>query len=481
MNGYFERGEIYWVRMDAGLGTEQGVGRPGVVVTSNELNTKNTTVTIAFLSRKYHPFSTYVETGATGELSYVICNQLMSFDKSRLGKYIGKLNTAEQKAVDDALESVLDLGYQDDEALKEKDREIEARDAVIKEKNSMIQSLGDRMKHQATVKTEEIESLKIELAMWQRLYEKALNQVVDLKFTNDLFVRGHLNPKVAEPEEQPVVESPVEEPLMVESPVEEASVVGESQVGEPPVEEQRVDINTCTMTALKKLGFSLPMAKKIVDSRPFTSVEDLKKVNGLKANLFRVMEPKLCCSPVVVAEAEEPEVAVTVEAAPVVAESPVTAEAPVVVEESPVVKDEDPGFEPLDINTASGKDLIALGMPQSTAYTITGYRNKNGQFTCLDDLLKVQRVTQKMLDKYREYLTCVVPESKEEVAPVEETLNVNEATAAELMQVGFTKTAAHTIVAYRRKNGPYRNVYDLLKLADVTGKTLRKLGDKVRV
>ena len=449
-NGYFERGEVYWVRMDAGLGAEQGVGRPGVIITCDELNTKNTTVTIAFLSRKYHPYQTYVEVYATGEQSYVICNQLMSYDKSRLGKFIGKLNSAEQKAVDDALERVLDLGYQDDEALKEKDREIEARDAVIKEKDAEIKDWKELVARLKEESADVVESLKIESAMFQRLYKKALDAVVDMKFAGDVALRC----RTPEP---PVVGVVAEPPVVEEQPVEEPPVEEDGQAENEPVENERVDINTCTMTTLKKLGFSLPMAKKIKEARPFSSVEDLKRVNGLKASLYRVIEPKLCCSPVEVTEAEG------VEAVESVAEEVV--ETPV---ETPVEKKPDPGFELVDINTAGGKDLEAVGFNLGTAYKITSYRKRNGLFTSIDDLRNVP-ISKTMIDKYRMYLTCVVPESEEDAAPaeepdvVDEKLNVNEATVTELMNVGFTKAAANTIVAYRRKNGPYRNVYDLLK------------------
>lgn len=447
MNGYFERGEVYWVRMDTGLGTEQGVGRPGVILTNDDLNQKNTVVTIAFLSRKFHPGQKYVEVYATGEKSYVICHQMMTYDKSRLGKYCGKLNAAEQKAVDDAMEQVLDLGYKDDEALKEKDREIEARDAVIAEKDAEIQSLKDRMKNQEEANADELASLRMEISMWTRMYNKALDAVVDMKFTNDLFLRGHIKP-----EEPPVT------PPVVESAEESAPELKEEpQVKQPvendEVENERVDINTCTMTALKKLGFSLPMAKKIKEARPFSSVEDLKRVNGLKASMYRVVESKLCCTPVVVAE--EP-----------VVTGVVTAE-----------KDPDPGFEPVDINTATGKDLIAVGFANGTAYKITGYRNRNGLFHSVDDLRYVP-ISQAMIDRFRDHLTVVVTETPEDDT---ERLNVNEATVPELVAIGFSEILANRIVLYREKNGRFGVIYDLLKVSGVNGKTVKELSDRVRV
>lgn len=424
-NGFFERGEVYWVRMDTGLGTEQGVGRPGVILSNDDLNTKGSVLNIAFLSRQYRPGQPYVEVYATGEKSYVICNQLMSFDKARMGKCIGKLDAAEQKAVDDAMEKVLDLGYKDDEAMRAKDAEIEARDAVIAEKDREIQSLKDRMKNQETAHADEVAGLKIELAVYQKLYEKSLDYTADMKFAADLARRA------------PVAEEP---------PVEEETVI----TPEPPVEDNRVDINSATLTALKKLGFTLPMAKKIQEGRPYESVDDLKRVNGLKANMLKIVEPKLCCRPVVtVVEVEEP----------------------------PVVEESDPGFEPVDLNTASAKDLIAVGFANGTAYKITSYRNRNGLFHSVDDLRYVP-ISQAMIDRFRDHLTVVVTETPEDDT---EKLNVNEATVEELVAIGFSEILANRIVLYREKNGRFGVIYDLLKVSGVNGKTLNSLNGKVRV
>ncbi len=425
MNGYFERGEIYWVRMDTGFGTETGVGRPGVILTNNETNSQNTVVTIAFLSRKYHPGQRFVEVMATGEKSYVICNQVQSYDKGRLGKLIGKLNAAEQKALDDAIEKVFDLGYVDDAELKAKDAEIEARDAVIVEKDSEIQSLRDRIKNLEAAHADEVAGLKIELTVYQKLYEKSLDYTVDMKFAADLAQRR--------------------EPVAEEPPVVEELPVGE--------DEGKVDINSATLTALKKLGFTLPMAKKIQEGRPYSSVDDLKRVNGLKANMLKIVEPKLCCRPVVtVVEAE-------------------VVETPVVEEKS------DLGFEPVDLNTASAKELIAVGFANGTAYKITSYRNRNGLFHSVDDLRYVQ-ISQAMIDRFRDHLTVVVTETPEDDT---ERLNVNEATVEELVAIGFSEILANRIVLYREKNGRFGVIYDLLKVSGVNGKTLNSLNGKVRV
>ena len=366
-NGYFERGEIYWVRMDNGFGGEQGVGRPGLILTENSINNKCSTVTVAFLSKQSHPSNPfYLPVEATGITSYVILNQIMTYDKIRIGKYLGVLNSSEQKAVDDALEDLFDLGYVDDTALKAKDAELADRDTLIGDLKTEVAGV----KAEIGKKDEEIASLKMEIEMWQKCYGRCMDMLVDTKVNADLKRRTVTPPvKVVDPEE-PVI-MPVDPPKQPEQP--------------SPVEEDRLDINHCTATALKKIGFSLAMARKIVQSRPFESVADLKRVNGLKSSMFRVMEPKLCCKPVVVEEPTE-----TVEQTAV---------------EPPVEKETDPGFEKLNLNAATAMELHKIcGISQTAAYSITGYRKKNGLYKSIDELLNVKNVPKVAVERCREFL-----------------------------------------------------------------------------
>lgn len=361
-NGYFERGEIYWIRMDNGFGGEQGVGRPGLILTENSINNKCSTVTIAFLSKQNHPSNPfYLPVDATGITSYVILNQIMTYDKVRVGKYLGMLNSAEQKMVDDALEDVFDLGYVDDALVKEKESEIADRDAVIGDLRAEVAGV----KAAADKKDAEIASLKMEIEMWQKCYGRCMDMLVETKVAADVSRRVVVEAPVVKVE--PVVS--VEPVKLPEPPVEQ------------PVAEVKLDINSCTATALKKIGFSLALARKIVEGRPYTSVEDLKRINGLKATQYRIMESKLCCIPVKVEE-------------PAVVEDPVVTE--------PVAEERDPGFEKLNLNTVSAKELSeATGLALTQAYAITAYRKRNGMFSCVDDLLKVRNIFPGTIKKFR--------------------------------------------------------------------------------
>ena len=363
-DGYFERGEVYKVRMDYGIGCEEGAFRPGVIISSNRINNTSNVILVAYISRKSagRPrMATDIEIMATGITSYVMCNQIAGVDKNRLMGYMGKLDYSEQKAVDNALEEIIDLGYADEAALKEKD-------SIIADKETEIGDLKAEMAGVAAEiakRDEEIASLKMEIEMWQKCYGRCMDMLVETKVAADVSRRVVVEDPVVKVE--PVVS--VEPVKLPEPPVEQP---------EPPVAEVKLDINSCTATALKKIGFSLALARKIVEGRPYTSVEDLKRINGLKATQYRIMESKLCCIPVKVEE-------------------------PVVVEESePVAEERDPGFEKLNLNTVSAKELSEVtGIALTQAYAITAYRKKNGPYSCIDDLLKVRNIFPGTIKKFR--------------------------------------------------------------------------------
>lgn len=369
-DGYFERGEVYWVKMGSGVGCEMNVTRPGLIVSINELNNSSECVLIVFLTTKEHRTSwNKVTTFATGRESWVLCDQIQTVDKTRLTKYLGTLTYSEMKAVEDSLEKVFDLGYIDETVVKAKDVEIADRDVVIGDLKTEVAGV----RAEIGKKDEEIASLKMEIEMWQKCYGRCMDMLVDTKVSADLKRRTVVEPKVG-------TAVPVA-PVKIVDP-EEPVIVPKKQPEEPkqPVEEpeNRLDINSCTATALKKAGFSLSMARKIVEGRPYERVEDLKKLNGLKATLYNVLESKLCCVPVVV-EQPEPEKKVA---------------------GTPKLVEPDPGYERVNVNTATAKELHeVLGLCMATCYSITGRRKKVGPYEKLDDLLGVANITPTSLER----------------------------------------------------------------------------------
>lgn len=61
---------------------------------------------------------------------------------------------------------------------------------------------------------------------------------------------------------------------------------------------------------------------------------------------------------------------------------------------------------PVDINTASASDLETVpGIGKALAQRIVDFRQKNGAFGKVDELLKIQGIGDKSLEKLRPYLT----------------------------------------------------------------------------
>jgi competence protein ComEA len=61
---------------------------------------------------------------------------------------------------------------------------------------------------------------------------------------------------------------------------------------------------------------------------------------------------------------------------------------------------------PVDINTADASALESVpGIGKSLSQRILAFRDKNGPFQSVDDLLKIQGIGEKSIQKLRPYLT----------------------------------------------------------------------------
>ena len=77
---------------------------------------------------------------------------------------------------------------------------------------------------------------------------------------------------------------------------------------------------------------------------------------------------------------------------------------------NPAVKEK---AELVDINSASAADLEKVpGIGPSLARRIVEFRDKNGPYSTVEDLLKIQGIGEKSLSHFREYLTANKPQKK---------------------------------------------------------------------
>jgi mRNA-degrading endonuclease toxin of MazEF toxin-antitoxin module len=303
-NGKFERGEMYWFKFGDSLGSEMAAGRPGVIVSANKGNETSPALLVAMVTRqpKYLPVD--VKTMVGGVARWVVCNQVMVIDKSRVGNYIGTLSLEETKALDSALEEAFDLGYVDDT----KDKEIEDRDAEIAALKAKIAGNDDV-----------VASMKMEIEMWKKCYDRAMDMLVQTK------VNADVSRRMAKVE----VSAPPKEPERVINTVEPEPVVPEEPKSEPMEQEPLVEINTCSAEDLKRCGCSPVVIENIINARPYMALDELRVVNGVTSVAYGLLKHKLCCVPVKV---EEPEQKIEESVVVVEAEAP---EAPVV---EPVVE-----------------------------------------------------------------------------------------------------------------------------------------------
>lgn len=330
MNGTFERGEVYWVNLGSGFKNEKGVFRPGVVVARESFTRNEDCVMVALTTTKNKGRDYEVRIDVTNRPSYVMCNEVNTYDKERFGDYIGQCTPEEMRAIEDALELVFDLGYKDDDELEQLRAEIGSKDAIIT-------GLQEQLAAYAGINTDEITALRVENAVIQKLYGKAVDELASIRFAKDLAAR---------------------------QPAEDTLVAPEVPQHDEIPHDLRLDINHCTGHQLKKLGFAPEIADRIIRARPFGCLEDLKKVFGLTTNMYRLKSPMLFCTPFApkVLDMTEPDA--------------------------------------VNINQCAAKDLINLGMNKNTAYKITSHRNRNGLFSSVSDLKSVRGVSAKQYAEF---------------------------------------------------------------------------------
>ena len=107
------RGDLYYVSLDPVTGSEQGGLRPVLIVQSEKGNkTAPTVIVLPVTSQSKPVLPTHVNLfGACGltDGSIVLAEQLRTIDRSRLGRYIGSVNSLQLSVVDIAVLKALGI------------------------------------------------------------------------------------------------------------------------------------------------------------------------------------------------------------------------------------------------------------------------------------------------------------------------------------------------------------------------------------
>lgn len=100
------KGQIYYVNKVGGsfIGSEQAAGRPAVIVSNNTGNRYSNVVEVVYLTTQCKAdMPTHIPISSARRPSIALCEEIVSVDKQRLGKYIGTITSEEMQQVNQAM------------------------------------------------------------------------------------------------------------------------------------------------------------------------------------------------------------------------------------------------------------------------------------------------------------------------------------------------------------------------------------------
>lgn len=107
------RGDVFYANLSPVVGSEQGGMRPVLVIQNDKGNKYSNTIIVAPISKKMSkpPIPTHVifTDSALNYVSMILCEQLRTIDKQRLGQWICALGDDTMNKVDHAIKVSLNL------------------------------------------------------------------------------------------------------------------------------------------------------------------------------------------------------------------------------------------------------------------------------------------------------------------------------------------------------------------------------------
>jgi DNA uptake protein ComE-like DNA-binding protein len=223
----------------------------------------------------------------------------------------------------------------------------------------------------------------------------------------------------------------------------------EAKAGAADAETGPINLNTATASQLEELpGIGAASAKKIIDGRPYKSVEDLSKAGISAATIAKIRSLVTVAEPKTTTKAARPNVS-------------------------------DTGNKPLNLNTATEAQLEALpGIGAAYAKKIIA----NRPYKAVNELSKagIPAATVSKLGSLVTVVDSTTPRIAAKPAlpdATEALVNLNTATESELKELsGIGDAYAKKIVAGR----PYKSVDDLSKVG-IPAATINKIKSLVTV
>ena len=117
MNSDIRRGKIFYIHPDSRfrtVGAETYSGRPGIIVSNNNINNTSGCYEVVYLTtQEKNNMPTHFVTNASGKNSTALCEQVVSVSEERIGDYYGRLSADEMNQLDKCL--LISLGLCSDE------------------------------------------------------------------------------------------------------------------------------------------------------------------------------------------------------------------------------------------------------------------------------------------------------------------------------------------------------------------------------
>lgn len=161
----------------------------------------------------------------------------------------------------------------------------------------------------------------------------------------------------------------------------------------------RVNVNSADVKTLETLpGIGPTLAQRIVDGRPYTSVDDLSKVKGLSKSKITAIQDQITFGSGATTthksrKATTPETSAT-------GSSGSKAVSPTGSSSGKLA-----AGQTVNINTATAEELDALpGIGPSKAQSIIDYRNEHGRFNSVEDIQKVKGIKEGEFSKIKDYI-----------------------------------------------------------------------------
>ena len=106
----FRRGEVYWIRFPAGIGSEIQKTRPAVIVSNNTSNralSRLQVIPLTSNTARVYPGETIVT--LVGSQNKAMANQIQTIAKERVERFIGRLSEPDMLSVNSAITTQLGL------------------------------------------------------------------------------------------------------------------------------------------------------------------------------------------------------------------------------------------------------------------------------------------------------------------------------------------------------------------------------------